>query len=67
VKLQEEPLIVASRQLTSQHGWIPHTLWEILSIWYPIIGHVRSRGWILFGLHGQLSGYGWLPLIRTTS
>jgi len=32
VKLQEEPLIVADRQLMSKYGWIPHISWGILSI-----------------------------------
>jgi len=49
VKLQEQPLIVDGRQLMSQYGWIPQTLWEILSIQYLVTRHVGSEGWILLG------------------
>jgi len=48
VKLQEMPSIVVGRRLESTWTNID-TLWRILSIQYPVSGHVGSEGWILLG------------------
>ena len=63
VKLQEEPLIVAGRQLMSQYDWIPHISWRILNIQYLVSEHVGYEGWILWA--AQLAE--WIGMITSYS